>query len=284
MLMLILMFNILFFSTDRKIVRKSLENPHLTAPEIRLQTGMENVSTRTIQRRLNEGGLYGRRPAKKPFLKPRHVKDCLQFAKDHLNWTVENWKTVLWSDESKFNMVCSDGRGYVRRPVGKRFAKEYTIGTVKFGGGNIMVWGCFSWAGIGPLYRVNGIMDQLQYREILSNQMLPHALEKMPHNWVYQHDNDPKHTALTVKNWLINNSITVLKWPAQSPDLNPIENLWIEVERRLGGRKFQKPDELFRAVQYEWEALPKQLLETLVESMPRRCKAVIDSKGYATKY
>ena len=73
MLMLILMFNILFFSTDRKIVRKSLENPHLTAPEIRLQTGMENVSTRTIQRRLNEGGLYGRRPAKKPFLKPRHV-------------------------------------------------------------------------------------------------------------------------------------------------------------------------------------------------------------------
>ena len=71
--MLILMFNILFFSTDRKIVRKSLENPHLTAPEIRLQTGMENVSTRTIQRRLNERGLYGRRPAKKPFLKPRHV-------------------------------------------------------------------------------------------------------------------------------------------------------------------------------------------------------------------
>ena len=81
-------------------------------------------------------------------------------------------------------MVCSDGRGYVRRPVGKRFAKEYAIGTVKFGGGNIMVWGCFSWAGIGPLYRVNGIMDQLQYREILSNQMLPHALEKMPHYWV----------------------------------------------------------------------------------------------------
>ena len=76
----------------------------------------------------------------------------------------------------------------------------------------------------------------------------------------------------------------MLEWPAQSPDLNPIENLWCEAERRLGGHKFKKSDELFNAVRKAWESIPKSRLEKLVESMPRRCQAVIDAKGYATKY
>ena len=91
---------------------------------------------------------------------------------------------MLWSDESKFNMISSDGKGYVRRPKNKRFAPKYTKGTVKFGGDNIMVWGCFSWHGLGPLRRVIGNMDRFQYRQILSETMLPHAATKMGPNWV----------------------------------------------------------------------------------------------------
>lgn len=104
------------------------------------------------------------------------------------------------------------------------------------------------------------------------------------HFQIFQHDNDPKHKAKTVTKWLADNSIVVLEWPSQSPDLNPIENLWCEAERRIGGRKFKKEDELFNAVQEKWRGIPKERLEKLVESMPRRCKAVIDSNGYATKY
>ena len=75
-----------------------------------------------------------------------------------------------------------------------------------------------------------------------------------------------------------------MNWPAQSPDLNPIENLWGEVERCLKGRKFKKPDELFAAVQAAWQNLPQSLITNLIESMPRRCKAVLEAKGAATKY
>lgn len=75
-----------------------------------------------------------------------------------------------------------------------------------------------------------------------------------------------------------------MQWPPQSPDLNPIENLWYEAERRLGARKYKKPGELFVAVKKAWESIPKERLEKLVESMPRRCQAVINANGYATKY
>jgi hypothetical protein len=201
-----------------------------------------------------------------------------------LDWTVDDWKKVLWSDESKFNMVSSDGKGYVRRPINKRFDPKYTKGTVKFGGGNIMVWGCFSWYGLGPIRLVTGRMEQIQYREILSGTMLPFARANMGRNWCFQHDNDPKHKAKTVTRWLETNRISVLQWPAQSPDLNPIENLWCETERRLGGRKFNNEDSLFNAVRKAWLEIPKERLERLVESMPRRCRAVIESRGYATKY
>uniref|UniRef100_A0A915ED75 Transposase Tc1-like domain-containing protein n=1 Tax=Ditylenchus dipsaci TaxID=166011 RepID=A0A915ED75_9BILA len=148
---------------DRMIARKSREDPNLTAPEIRTQLKLDDITVRTVQNRLMEVGLFGRRPAEKPFISPKNVKERLKFAKDHQNWSVNDWKNVLWSDESKFNMIGNDGKGYVRRPVNKRFDPKYTKGTVKFGGGNIMVWGCFSWHGLGPLRLLEGKMDRFQY-------------------------------------------------------------------------------------------------------------------------
>lgn len=242
------------------------------------------MSKRTIQRRLNESGLYGRIAAHKPFVSKKNVLARIRFAKEHVDWTLEQWKNVLWSDESKFNMINTDGIRYVRRPSNMRFNPRYTVGSVKHNGGNIMVWGCFSFSEKGPLCHVEGRMDYVKYREIMSEVMLPHARENMPAGWIYQQDNDPKHKAKGVMNWFQDNSVSLLEWPAQSPDLNPIEHLWGEVERKLMGRKFQKPDDLYAAVQQEWLALPNSVLETLVRSMPRRCKAVIDAKGFPTMY
>jgi hypothetical protein len=136
---------------------------------------------------------------KSPLLRKSIVFCGSNLQGDTLHGHLKSGKNILGSDESKFNLYSDDGKGYVRRPINQRYNKRYTTATVKFGGGNIMVWGCFSWHGLGPLHRITDKMDQFQYKEILETVMLPHAQENLPENWQFQQDNDPKHTAKSVK-------------------------------------------------------------------------------------
>lgn len=144
--------------------------------------------------------------------------------------------------------------------------------------------GFFSAAGVGPIKRIEGIMNAPMYKEILENTMLPYAEEEMPLLWTFQHDNDPKHTSCLVKSWLKDQKINVMKWPAQSPDLNPIENLWQIVKQQLRPNIYRPKEELYRAIESEWKRIPTRTITNLIESMPKRCAEVIKNKGYSTKY
>lgn len=182
-------------ATDRKIIRLSKQDPLKSAVDIRKEVFSEEVTTvsvRTVQRRLVEHNLHGRVAREKPLLSKRNRLARLKFASEHINWTSKDWKRILWSDETKINRIGSDGRKYCRRPPGKEFDHKYTKPVVKFGGGSIMLWGCFGWSGVGPIYRVEGKMDQNQYLHILENVMEPYAEENLPVTWKYQQDNDPK--------------------------------------------------------------------------------------------
>lgn len=147
-----------------------------------------------------------------------------------------------------------------------------------------MVWGCFSLSGVGPLHQINGIMDSKMYKDIMETVMLPFAKKNMPKKWIYQQDNDPKHKSKLLTTFFKQKKIALLPWPSQSPDLNPIEHLWAELDTRTKGIKASNAAEKFDILSKEWEAIPKATLEKLIDSMPRRCQAVIDSLGYATKY
>ena len=150
-----------------------------------------------------------------------------------------------------------------------------------------MVWGCMRWNGVGKLVEVQGKMNAEQYCEILENGMVE-SFEKldMEDECYFQQDNDPKHTSHYATQWFSDNNIAVLEWPAQSPDLNPIEHLWEHLKHQL-----QKYDtspkgvhELWERVVEEWNEITTEVCQNLIESMPRWIKAIIKANGGHTKY
>lgn len=273
---------------DRLLSQKVKANPFLSCSELKVSTNAP-VSTRTIMRRLQDINLNSRTPRKVPLLLKKNIKDRAKFARRHLcEVSAEDrdkqWENILWSDESKVNLFGSDAPTRVRRPPNTEFKSRHTIKTVKHGGGNIKIWGCFSFNGVGPLFWIKQTMTKEIYRNILSDVMLPYARQNMAENWKFQQDNDPKHTAKVVKKWFEDNQVTVLEWPSQSPDLNPIEHLWNDLKKRLPKYKIANQEQLWREIQKAWYDIPKSTCERLVMSMNRRCEELSRNKGGTTKY
>lgn len=271
--------------TDLRIVRCAKKNPFITSAEIKTDLNLQ-VDSSLIRRRLIENNLKACHPKKCPLLSKKNIKDRLNFAERHLQKPAEKWRNILWSDETKINLFGPDTTNqYVRRPAGKEFDPKYTVKTVKHGGGNIMVWGCFTYYGVGPIHWIQETLTKEKYIEILNTFMYPFAEDNLPLLWLFQQDNDPKHTAKVTKKWFSEKKVQLLEWPAQSPDLNPIENLWGHLKRELS--KASKPKnklELWENVKKIWYEIPPNLCQKLVDSMPRRCGAVLASKGSTTKY
>ena len=188
------------------------------------------------------------------------------------------WKHVLWSDESKFNLFGSDGKLMVWRSTMEEYDPKCTVPTVKHNGGSVMVWGCFSRSDVEDLRFTEGNMNRFLYSEILRKNLLQscHRLG-LENSFVFQHDNDPKQTAGLVKDWLKQKKIETLNWPPFSPDMNPIEHLWDELERRMKKHHLKKKKELKEILLKEWNNIGTDVREKLVDSVP-------NMYGYSTRY
>ena len=92
--------------------------------------------------------------------------------------------------------------------------------------------------------------------------MLPYAEDNFPLRWVFQHDNDPKHKSKLVTEWLDKEKVKVLKWPSQSTDLNPIENLWEALKRKVSGHNVRNKGQFLEILKETWESISPEIIKT----------------------
>lgn len=273
-------------SYDDRVIRRSMVfNPWCTTEDVRknlLYAGI-NLHRSTISRRLKAMDLKAFKPAKKPLLTQASRKKRLQFAKTYRHWTSEDWKKVLWSDECCISQFGHNSQ-YVRRPTGERHNERYTQPTVKHAE-SLMIWGCISANGPGEveILEKKTRMDSKVYIDILDRK-LAKSLENLDCN-IFMQDSAPCHVSKVSKNWLSNHDIITLEWPGNSPDLNPIENIWKIMKALVAQRKPANRHQLEDVIKSVWRTeLNGRLCATYVNSMPDRLKAVITARGGSTKY
>ena len=148
-----------------------------------------------------------------------------------------------------------------------------------------MVWGCFMAHTTGPLTFIDVKMNAEVYQNILRDELMPFVESQGdPDNFVFQHDNDPKHTARSTNQFLNDSGLNVFQWPAQSPYINPIEHLWDELDRNIPHTARKNLESLRSGLVQTWSQIGPDVTNKLVASMKDRLLEVIKQKGWPTSY
>lgn len=179
------------------------------------------------------------------------------------------------------------GAQFVRRRPGEAFEPDCIVPTVKYGGGSVMIWGCMTANGVGEVYVCEGRMNSSRYIDMLEEVLEPSIVKLFDSDeeaYIFQQDNAPCHKSKRTTEWFSANNVPVFEWPAQSPDLSPIENLWHILKRNVAKHRHKNKNELKARIFEEWEKISPEVCSKLVATMPKRLQAVIKCRGGATKY
>lgn len=261
--------------SENEIFRKATKENKF-ASQIKEEMGL-NLSNRQIRRIIRKNGhAKFTKMLQKTGLKPRHIEARLAWAKKYIDLG-EKWKQVIFTDEKKFNLDGPDGFKYYWHDLRD---EPKTFMSRNFGGGSIMIWGAFSYNGKIRLRFVSNKMNSDYYINMLDNTI--DELEAVGgENFIFQQDNASIHISKKSKQWFQEHEFQLLEWPACSPDLNPIENLWGIIARKVYGnsRQYQTIAELKVAILQSWLDIRSETLRNLVDSMKDRLFDVILKKG-----
>ena len=287
----------------QEILKHFEQNPSISVPQLKnILPELRHISDRTLQRNVKERlKLISRRVAKKPVLTEKMIQDRLLFCRRYRNWSANKWLKVLFTDESMFRVVNlgkqQNNTAFVRRPKGSnRYDPKYTRKTVGQSEG-VMVWGGFCGAGKTSLYvlpkkyrqdakfknkrKLKG-MDWEACLDCFKKKMMP-GFRKFRCSHLLQ-DKAPCHRHRNVVKYLADRGVEVIQWAGNSPDLNPIENLWSIIKRRLKLKDCSTRHKCILAIRKVWKDIPKSLLVKLATSMPRRIAEVEERGGNITHY
>lgn len=249
--------------TQRRLESKGIHISHQSVKNARKQLGLRRVKEK-----------------KKPKLTEAHKAQRVEFASEPR--APDYWKNILFTDETVFLLEPPPEYRYVEegdeQPV--REKSKYTR--------RIMVWAGISWYGKTKIIFVDKTqsINSEKYQEVVSK-ALPsiHSIFLDGLEWIFQQDGAKCHTSRSTRNWLDEQELKTLDpWPANSPDLNIIENIWHTLKQRVYRRTFKNERGLFRIVKDEWEKIEMEEIRNLVLSMPNRLQQVRDRDGGYTDY
>ncbi len=194
------------------------------------------------------------------------------------------FKVEKWSDESKFDiLVGNHGRRVLRAKEEGDLPACHQRSVQK--PASLMVWGCISAYGMGSLHVLEGTMNAEKYIKVLEQHMLLSRWSLFQGRpCLFQQDNAKPHSAAITTAWLHSRRVQVLNWPACSPDLSPIENIWCIIKWKIRQRRPQILQQLETYIRQEWDQIPTPKLQKLITSMPRRLQTVLKRRGDATPW
>lgn len=267
---------------ERQILRVLKKNRRTSVGQLKAKSNVA-ASDSTIKRFLSKNNIRRKKMKGQPRLSKDHKERRLQFAKEHQTWD-EEWTTVIFSDEKKWNLDGPDGFKYY---WASKIMSEMNFSRRQNAGGGIMVWGAISAKGKLPLIIMDGKFNASRYIKMLDEACLfEEGTRLCGENFVFQQDNAPIHTAKATMDYFHAMGIAVLPWPARSPDINPIENAWGWLSREVykDGKQYDSVEELKKAVLTAWEAIPEEYLKQLIASMKNRIFEIINRNGRQTHY
>ena len=268
------------------IEREITKNPFTPSSEIAkkfLKEYKKQISSLTIRRYLDKKNLKCYVSKKKPLLSKETAKKRLDWCKKYSEKSIEFWKTVIFSDETIISINSNSLLYTCRRfPWTNPYDPKYVRPKIKFPL-SVMVWGCFGDKHKPNLCFVDGYMNSNKYIEILKENILP--LSRKDQNMTFKDDSAPCHRAKIVKKFVDENKINVMDWPGNSPDLNPIENLWAILKGKIRRNIIPNRRILQEEIVKVWNnEIKDEILSKLIYSMHKRIKQCIKNKGYVTKY
>ena len=262
--------------------RKLRRNPGATSARIFKEAGVPEIPKSTRNRILAKMA-ETKCTKKNPLLTTRHKTLRINWAKNYMK---TDMKHVLFTDESRATLDGPDGwsRGWVLRgdQCPTRIRRQQ-------GGGGVMIWaGIVGDELVGPVRVQEGVkLTSQTYCQFLKSVLEP-WLEEVPlsrlRNLIYMHDNAPSHAAKATAQYLQSigfKNKTLMIWPPNSPDLNPIENLWSIVKRRVyaDGKQYSSKDALWEAIKQAADSIPRSMIGKLTESVNERLFDIVRLNG-----